>query len=380
MNAIDPTAPDECPRRQRVTIQYDGREYPLVLDRNEWRLRSRASTHPADYRTGTHSLMLAKQKAKAWLETNPDVQLRSRKGGGSLEAVVKVYETAPKRTKLNAAKGNISRLRTICRKVFGRELEAITCREFTADVWRKYQQIALKDAGKAFDLVTRHRENLCINTAVRMARCVFLDPLIRVYRAEGLDVAPDCAKVVPLPVPKVPVVHADDGQVLCDWADLLTIDGALWLTIGLARFAGLRRSEIMACRGTWIERANDAVFVVMHDRPAESFWIKGAGVYRAQVIEPDLARVLASKIGNPDYVVPLPANIERFGWFADVPQEWLKARGITDRKPLHHLRKLYAKEVQQLTADAVSAQLKGRTAAQRALGHANISTTDKHYL
>jgi integrase len=361
-------------------VTHDGREYPLVMDRGEWRLRSRSKTHPADFRTGTSNTLEAKRRAKEWLSSSGRAPLRAAKGGGDMEGVAQLYLATPKRTKNNAAKGNVSRLRTICRVVFNRELKDITCREFTSDAWRDYQRKALEKCGKTFDLTTRNVENNCINTAIRMARCVFLPHLIETYRAADFDIAPNCAKVVALPAPKVPVVAADDSAVLQDWPGLLRTDAALWLTIGLARFAGLRRSEIMACRGTWIEKRGGAVFVVLHDRPEEGFQTKTGSIYRAQVIDTDLADYLAT-IEKPDTpVVKTPEHVDRLCWFSRAPQEWLQARGIVATKPLHRLRGLYADDIARLTADAVAARLAGVREAAKSLGHTTTATTERHYL
>jgi integrase len=350
------------------------------MDRGEWRLRSRSKTHPADFRTGTSNTLEAKRRAKDWLASSGRAPLRAAKGGGDMEGVAQLYLTTPKRTKDNAAKGNVSRLRTVCRVVFNRELKDITCREFTSDVWRDYQRKALEKCGKRFDLTTRNVENNCINTAIRMARCVFLPHLVETYRAADFDIAPNCTKVVALPAPKVPVVAADDSAVLQDWPELLRTDAALWLTIGLARFAGLRRSEIMACRGTWIEKKGGAVFVVLHDRPAEGFQTKTGSIYRAQVIDTDLADYLAT-IEKPDApVVKTPEHVDRLCWFSRAPQEWLQARGIVATKPLHRLRGLYADDIARLTADAVAARLAGVREAARNLGHTTTAVTEKHYL
>ena len=167
-----------------------------------------------------------------------------------------------------------------------------------------------------------------------------------------------------------------------DWHTLDAQDMALWLTIGLARFAGLRRDEIANCRIGWIEKLNGAVSVSLRDRPEEKFWTKTGKPYRALVINSELANYLSAiaDFGDPvGWIVPIPA-VERARWFERTPQAWLRKHGVTSQKPLHRLRGLYADAVAELTRDSVAARLAGIKAAQDALGHTSSAVTESHYL
>jgi integrase len=344
-------------------------------------LRSRAKSHPADFRTGTTSLKLGQQRAKEWLAKNSNDPVVSRKGGGTLEGLVRIYLTTPKRTKANVAKNNVSRLRVICRLVFEKELADLTCRQVGPDFWQDYQRIALERAGHEFDLVTRRRENIAINAATRAARCLFLPALIRAYAAAGLDVNKDAGQAVPLPVPYVPPTQENDEDLIKAWAGLRQSNLRLWLAVGLARFGGLRREEINASRGAWVEEHRGVVSIMLRDRPEEKFWTKTGRSYRAQIIHPELAEYLLGVKGSAAPIVPdPPTGDDRGWWFERDPQEWLHANGIISKKPLHRLRGLYADHIANLTSDAVAARLAGIRAAQENLGHTNSSTTENHYL
>lgn len=324
-----------------------------------------------DYRTGTHNLTEAKRRAKEWL--SKAVVTHSRRGGGSLETLTEIYLQTPKRTKEHVARSNASRLRSICRAVLGRELDNVTCREVTPELWRRYQQIALDRAGRRFDLATRYRENIAINSAVRAACCLFLPALRRAYQAAGLDVRPDAAEHATLPTPYVPPAVADDAALLAAWQKLT--DRRLWLAIGLARFAGLRRDEIANARVGWIE--GDAI--TLRDRPEENFWTKTGKPYRAQIINADLLEYLTALTNRDSFIVPDPP-CARAKWFIATPQAWLRRHGFAHRQPLHRLRGLYADDVARITADAVTARLAAVRAAQAALGHTTPAVTEKHYL
>jgi hypothetical protein len=298
------------------------------------------------------------------------------------------------------AENNVSRLRGICR-VIGRELATVTCREVGPEFWQAYQRAALEGKKRRFDLVTRYRENIAINAAVRAARCLFLRALLPAYRVAGLDVRPDAGEAVMLPVPYLPPSVVDDAVVVEAWQFLCHIkhdssdekglwivgrtgvDIRLWLVVGLARFAGLRREEIKALRGGWIEDAAGVVSIALRDRPEESWWTKTGKPYRAQVIEPRLAEWLRAAARKPDaLVVPDPPDgSDRHQWFAHEPQRWLRdVAGVRTGKPLHRLRGLYADHVAQLTADAVAARLAGVEAARANLGHTTSAVTEAHYL
>jgi hypothetical protein len=380
MPASAPNKPQRSPTAPSA-ITHDGRSYPLLWERSGWRLRSRAKSHPADYRTGTTNLRDAQKLAKDWLARRADDPATSRKGGGTLEALATIYLETPKRTKANVARDNVSRLRSICRLALGKELSAVTCREIGPEFWQRYQRASLERAGRVFDLVTRYRENVAINAATRAARCLFLPVMLRAYRSTGLDVNRDAGESVPLPVPYVPPAIADDATMLEQWA-ALDEGSPLWLTVGLARFAGLRREEIANCRASWIHAKDGVASIDLRDRPDEQWWTKTGKPYRAQVIEPALSAWLIGlmEFQQPDTLV-IPATVtDRARWFEREPQAWLRVHGIEAAKPLHRLRGLYADHVAKLTADAVTARLAAVRAAQKNLGHTTSAVTEAHYL
>lgn len=339
-----------------------------------------------DFRTGTTNLRLAQQRAKAHLQKLAEDPIITRKGGGTVEAVAALYLKTPKRTKENVAKDNVSRLRTICRVALGKKLEEVTCREIGPSLWQQYQKAALEERKLKFDLVTRYRENIAINSAVRAARCLFLAPLIRVYRQDGLDVQMNAGEAVMMPEPHVAPVKVDDKPLVEGWAKLHGDPEKLmlWLVVGIARFAGLRREEIAALRVGWIEEKKGAVRIMLCDRPEEKWWTKTGKPYSAQVVNAQLSEYLSGllKTQSADtFVVGEPGSgNDRADWFESVPQAWLREHGVNADKPLHRLRGLYADHVAEITADAVAIRLAAERAAQEALGHTSPETTKKHYL
>lgn len=397
---IAPDKPQESRKPHRFT--YDGRAYALYFEDGKWRLRSKSARTPCDYRTGIANAKKAEAAAKDWLKRRGESPVHSRKGGGTLEGLVTVYLSTPKRTKTMCANNNVSRLRGCVRLALGKELAAVTCREIHPEFWRKYQKEALDAKGHAFDLTTRRHENVGINSAVTCSRAIFIKSLLPHYRAAGLDVRPDAGEAVPLPVPYAPPKAMDDDALVAAWEKLKPTSGVdscgespgmepvspgagptdirLWLAIGLARFAGMRRLEICHARGGWVEDRGGVVSILLRDRPEEAFWTKTGKHYRANVIHPDLAAYL--RTADPEaYIVPGPPEMQsRLFWFLKTPQAWLKRQGITAGKPLHRLRGAYADAIAALTADAVTARLAGVKAAQENLGHTSSAMTEAHYL
>jgi hypothetical protein len=393
-----PSAPKPTPQSsgpERTYILFDGWKWPLLCDPAGWRLRSKAKGRVADCRTGTRNLNEAKRIAKEYLEKRQTSPMHSRKGGGTLEALAAIYLASPKRTQERVGENNVSRLRVICR-VLGRELGTVTCREVGPKFWQDYQRAALEAKGLKFDLVTRYRENIAINAAVRAARCLFLPAFLPAYRAAGLDLAPDAGQATTMPVPHLPPSEVDDAALVAAWETLapfgggesavvrrMTHDLQLWLVVGLARFAGLRRDEICWLRGDWIEEWDGAISIVLRDRPEQKWWTKTGKPYRARVIEPRLVAWLDVARKSPGtYVVPDPSSgVERHYWILHEPQYWLReVAGVAAQKPLHRLRGLYADHIAKLAREFETVRLAGIRAAQANLGHTTSAVTEAHYL
>jgi integrase len=159
----------------------------------------------------------------------------------------------------------------------------VKCSEVTPDLWSRYFEVSLKKFDRKLDYTTRRAENIRLNAAVRAARCLFLPKLAPGYAAKGLAINANAANCMMLPEPWLPVSEAEDEKLLQAWPLLRQSNPRLWLAVGLARFAGLRREEIMRIRGKWIEAKEAAAYVVLRDRNTESAIIaRQAGLKAAQ--------------------------------------------------------------------------------------------------
>ena len=385
--------PEDCPKKtptkgskkrgaaaraERNWVLWEGRKIPLVQDNGGlWRLRSRSKHFNIDATLGTPVLSAAKLKARDVLESGQGSahQPASR---GSLEHLCEVYLASPKKTAPKVAQANVSRLRVIVRLMRGKELKDVPVADLNAKLWLAYQAARLTELGFSIDYTRRRKENHSINAAVRAARCVAIKGLRSTYEQNGIRLARDADVVMWLPEPVLVKEAAQDTDIIAAWRQLRETDFALWLVIGLARFAGLRREEILQCRGKWVVERAGVVHIELRDRPEDDYQTKTGKPYLAPVIDPDLAAVLVALPHSTHVVQPPDPNRER--WIERTPQAWCRPFVGGVQKPLHRLRSLYAADLSQKTSDAVAATLAGTRAASSALGHTTTAVTEKHYL
>ncbi len=138
----------------------------------------------------------------------------------------------------------------------------------------------------------------------------------------------------------------------------------------LAARLGLRDKEIVAIRGDWIEERRGKWVLAIIDRPQQPFHTK-AGVNRWMELSQELIDEFCTKIGKPCYLVaegksPTTRQNAIYRTASAFIRRYLPGRS----KSLHELRKY---------AGARIAAEHGLYAAKEFLGHATISTTEKHY-
>jgi hypothetical protein len=368
------TSARKSPKFARKFLLFEGRKYSMVLERGIWRVRSRAKSHPASFSTGSPEFASAKIIAADMLGKATTEKRRTKE---TLEDLAAVYLDLPKRCSQKVAELNVGRLRAVVRTAWAKDLAAVKIHQAGPKLWRDYmaKRQAL-ESGK-LDLATRRPENAAINAAVRMACSLFIERLRPAYTERGIHIAADATVVQWLPEMHAPPPAADGAGLLQAWAKLEATNKPLWLAIGLARFAGLRRSEIEHCQGCWIIEEDGTVFVELRDRPG-LYLTKTGRIYRAAVIHPGLADALRAV--EPGAYVVEPGAVDRHKWFESAPAEWSRSFTGDARKPLHRLRGLYADDIRKLSEDAMTARLAAIRAASQALGHTSTATTVDHYL
>jgi hypothetical protein len=167
---------------------------------------------------------------------------------GTIQQLVDIYFSSPRRSSQVVAKGNVSRLLTIVRMVHGKELKDMPIAALSAKLWSEYQRRCLEQAGLPLDYSRRVTEAHSINSAIRQAMSLVSRPSQVSYAAHGIILPSDASTVMQLPEPMLIKPPANDEALVTAWRQLRDVDRPLWLALGLARFAGMRRDEIVNCR------------------------------------------------------------------------------------------------------------------------------------
>ena len=165
--------------------------------------------------------------------------------------------------------------------------------------------------------------------------------------------------------------------------DLETKEPGAFLAMLLALGAGLRRGEIDGLRWNQIDFQNATIRVEV----TESASLKTQDSKGEVDIDPELASVLkrlkeTAKAKSTDYVIPSDSKKDKVrgprSWGQhyransafDILSTWLRANGVSAKKPIHELRK---------ELGALITQEHGIYAASRALRHSNVAITAAHY-
>lgn len=361
----------KSPRRGN-TVRWEGREIPMVLHDGIWRVRTRTKALQVNFSTGTASLSEAKRIAREML-AGMDVQPRGKKPTATLAEVVALYLDAPKRCGDDSARGNVSILKSVVKNAWGLPLDQAPVHRLN-ELWPAY--VAARQGLPRPDYSTRREINHAITAAIRQAASVFIEGLRPFYAARGIQIPADATRIIWPSLGHRPPPEAKSQELDEAWRGLRDVDPAMWVTVGLARFAGLRQSEILACRGKWVRRAGAVVYVDLRDREEDGYFHKTGRWYSAMVLEPGLAEYLLAV--PPD--APVLTHPTADHWLKYEPQKWLKRFTGKADKPLHRLRGLYADHVKRDTEAAILARAEAIREASRNLGHTGTAVTLGHYL
>jgi integrase len=233
---------------------------------------------------------------------------------------------------------------------------------------------------RASDPAARASANRTSNSYLRCARCLFSAKIVP-FVSEKLEL-PDPLPFAGLKIerPRAPKYQGRvDVPVLITAArnELRHSDPDAYICLLLAIGAGLRKGEIDSLRWPQINFGRQTLRVEISEhadlKTDES----------ADEIEIDDALVAELRIhmkgGSGPFVVGSPrrAKINLAGQYYRCQPTferlyaWLRKKGITDKKPLHVLRKEFGSIINQRY---------GLYAASAALRHRNISTTAGHYV
>jgi hypothetical protein len=121
--------------------------------------------------------------AKEMLEAGRGTSTKSA-SRGTIQQLVDIYFSSPRRSSQVVAKGNVSRLLTIVRMVHGKELKDMPIAALSAKLWSEYQR--LEQAGLPLDYSRRIAEAHSLNSAIRQALSLVSRPSQVAYAAHGI--------------------------------------------------------------------------------------------------------------------------------------------------------------------------------------------------
>ena len=158
----------------------------------------------------------------------------------------------------------------------------------------------------------------------------------------------------------------------------LSNDREVMKALLLAAGAGLRKREIDSLTWDALDEKKQTLSVA----PTEHYGLKSRDSAAVIPLAPEIASFLSQcrkleKAQPSDFMLKgdYKVNTKVRSYRCDVTferlMEWLRAQGITDRKPIHHLRKL--------AGEAVARQA-GIYAASRYLRHSGVKVTEASYV
>ncbi len=215
-------------------------------------------------------------------------------------------------------------------------------------------------------------------SVIRQASSLFSDRIVRFL--SGKIVLPD---VLPFDAVKVPRGRFPRLKVEVQWPVLLAaaqqeLKGEVLKAFFLGAGCGLRRREMDSLRWESFDFDQQRLTV----QPTSDYSLKSDESHSEVILDPALAQFFhqclqlerakrtdavligAKKVGRSSRTYRCDATFKPL-------MAWLRSKGITDRKPLHHLRKLVGEQV---------LREHGIMMASRFLRHSSVATTEASYV
>jgi hypothetical protein len=346
-------------------------------------MRCRTRHLKIQHSLGTTNIKLAKTRAKEYLDREGDKLLKDPCPAGLndplLDRVAEIYATLSLGCNQVTAKHNVACLSLLVRTATGKELHQVRLSALAA-AWPAFvakrqdtDQPDRPDHGKPNYNRKRVAHNgIC--SVMTQARSIFIKSLHPQYREAGI-IMPPLVDVVKFPSRRrTEPAPVDESRLLAAWPELRESDALKWRIVGLAWFGGLRKKEILACKGGWFIQKDGEVFVSLKDREDEGHEGKTGAIYKSPIRNPEFAAYLLTVPADQPVVGLISQGCYRSAMI------WLR-QFTNARTPAHRLRGRHAQAIKEETQAEELARLKGIQAAADALGHGkNTQTTIDHYL
>jgi integrase len=389
-----------------LTVMAGGRERKLFREKagGNFLVRFKVRGKEMLRSTGTTIEAAAKQKARQIVEAeiNGDFEksraLKMRSDYSGLEEVARIYleNYGTTRDRAATARSNVYKLAKMLRVVLGLRLDYnrkekrwtsnAHANALTAELIEKYQAKAHKrikrDKAGFVDRESQYSVLTSTVSEVTHARAVFKRSTRAWYKQLAL---PDLTGFLNAPMerpkemlPKRLEQHVIDA--INEAAPQLAKENPpLRIVHLLFSRAGMRNKEIALARRGWITKTPElaakgiAARLSVIPRPEEDFEPKGKP--RHIPMDPaTLAEIekLWTRSADGDFLVPAEHKTARYDLIYHEHRAWLAQLGVKDyRKVSYELRRLAGSLLYRHTRDI--------RAVQRFLGHASLTTTEKHY-
>jgi integrase len=311
--------------------------------------------------------------------------------GEYLKAVEVIFDRKPKTFRLYA-----TYLRRIVSEIFdidggsarwdyrsgGRDrwISKIDAVRLAAVTAAKIQEWRVAFTKRAPDPAARGSAMRTSNSYLRCARCLFSPKIVR-FVSEKLEL-PDPLPFAGLKIekPRPPKYHGRINVPLLITAarnELRKSDPDAYLCLLLAIGAGLRKGEIDSLRWYQIDFKRQSLRLEISEHSDLKTDEAADEVEIDEALSNELRLHMAR--GRTPFVInsARPAHVNLAGQYYRCQAvfqrlyTWLRGKGVTDKKPLHVLRKEFG---------SIINQRHGLYAASAALRHRNISTTAGHYV
>ena len=341
----------------------------------------------------TRDLVVAKTKRDAILKAANGAEVervlgRAVKKAATLGEIFAAYRAAPtvhaKETTRDRNLGDFVRL---VRLVRGAEfnVEAAGSEILTKALVKEWQSARLRLATTeaAGDLAALEASKRTINSTLTHVQSVFSREALDDYGALYLPPnVQEFAAALPIAARKQeqPKQLGDDlvGKLLDGAPALKASDPAAWAALQLMLWGGLRNTECLHARVSWLEEVPGAGVYRIAMKAEKDFLPKGNS--RTVILPGQIVTALLEQLpaADPvtgerdDHLVPAKHFTARHDACYRNLNDWLKQQGVTafSNKIAQRLRKYWAKKLEEQ---------QGIFMAQAGLGHSSMQTTTAHY-
>ena len=238
---------------------------------------------------------------------------------------------------------------------------------------REFHEIAMADGLK--------RANATVNNKLRSTRALFKKPVLKFLRSKGIEMDTPFKDDILLKERVEPYQPFDKALQKEIWDDCEMLPKSHAMIIKMALGVGLRRAEIEHAAPEWFKQVNGDWWCYVR---AVGNWSPKYGKTREIPLMDGIAEKLFELRKNaldytPDCEWMIPCGMgstPKSRLFSDMSsvRKWLHEKGVgkgsKDPKVLHMLRKQYGSAI---------TKNHGIYVASKYLGHASVTTTEKHY-